>query len=185
MIDRRQALAGVVAVFGANLFAPLARAAAYQPNPVINTGPPAPVFTAAQRATVAALSERVLPTTDTPGAIAAGVPEYIEHMMGDWAIDDDRATILGGLAAIDARSMADYKVPAAKATAAQQDALLTLAMNDQLTGGLPFFTAFRQLVISGYYTSEVGITQERHYLPVPGDYDGAYPYAKVKRIFSS
>ena len=48
-----------------------------------------------------------------------------------------------------------------------------------------FFTAFRQLVISGYYTSEVGITQERHYLPVPGDYDGAYPYAKVKRIFSS
>ena len=185
MIDRREALAGVVAVFGANLFAPLARAAAYIPDPVINTGPPAPVFTAAQRAAVAALSERVIPTTDTPGAIAAGVPDYIEHMLGDWAIDDERGTILGGLAAIDARSMADYKVPAAKATAAQQDALLTLAMNDQLPGAKPFFTAFRQMVIAGYYTSEVGITKEREYLPVPGEYDGAYPYAKVKRIFSS
>ncbi|MDR6787577.1 hypothetical protein J2Y58_000918 [Sphingomonas sp. BE138] len=185
MIDRRDTLAAMVAAFGASVFAPLARAAAYRPDPVINTGAPAPVFTPAQRALVAALSERVIPTTDTPGAIAAGVPAYIEHMLGDWAIDDDRATILGGLAAIDARSTADYRVPAARATPEQQDALLTLAMNDKLPGAAGFFPAFKQLVLTGYYTSEVGITQERHYLPVPGDYDGAYPYAKVKRIFSA
>lgn len=185
MIDRRTALAGVVAIFGANLFAPLARAVAYKPDPVINTGAPMTVFTPAQRALVTALSERVLPTTDTPGAIAAGVPDYIEHMLGDWAVDDDRATIIDGLAAIDARSMADYGKPAVKATAAQQDALLTLAMNKSLPGAGPFFEAFRQLVITGYYTSEIGITQEREYLPVPGEYDGAYPVAKVKRIFSS
>jgi gluconate 2-dehydrogenase gamma chain len=185
LIDRRTALAGVVGMFGASLFAPLARAVEYKPNPVINTGPPAVVFTPAQRALVTALSERVLPTTDTPGAIAAGVPEYIEHMLGDWAIDDDRDTILNGLAAIDARSMADYKKLAVKATPAQQDALLTLAMKGDLPGAAPFFEAFRQLVITGYYTSEIGITQEREYLPVPGDYDGAYPYSKVKRIFSS
>ncbi|MEG8039378.1 gluconate 2-dehydrogenase subunit 3 family protein [Sphingomonas sp. LR60] len=185
MIGRRETLAAMVAAFGASAFAPLARAVAYKPDPVINTGPPAPVFTAAQRALVAALSERVMPTTDTPGAITAGVPAYIEHMLGDWAIDDERATIFGGLAAIDARSMADYRVPAVKATAAQQDALLTLAMNDKLPGATEFFPAFKQLVITGYFTSEVGITQEREYLPVPGEYDGAYPYAKVKRIFSA
>jgi gluconate 2-dehydrogenase gamma chain len=185
LIDRRTALAGIVGVFGVSLFAPLARAAEYVPNPVINTGPPTPVFTPAQRALVAALSERVLPTTDTPGAIAAGVPEYIEHMMGDWAINDDRDLILGGLAAIDARSMADYGKPAVKVSPEQQDALLRLAMADGIPGAAPFFEAFRQLVVTGYYTSEVGITQERHYLPVPGDYDGAYPYSKVKRIFSS
>ena len=185
MIDRRTALAGVVGIFGASLFAPLARAVAYQPNPVINTGPPAAVFTPAQRTLVAALSERILPTTDTPGAIAAGVPEYIEHMMGDWAIDDDRGMITAGLAAIDGRSMTDFGKPAAKASAAQQDDLLRMAMTGALPGQAPFFQAFRQLVITGYYTSEIGITQERHYLPVPGEYDGRYPYAKVKRIFSS
>ncbi|WP_420145390.1 gluconate 2-dehydrogenase subunit 3 family protein [Sphingobium sp.] len=184
-MDRRTALASVVGLFGANLFAPLARAVAYQPNPVINTGAPASVFTPAQRALVTALSERILPTSDTPGAIAAGVPDYIEHMLGDWAITDERATIFDGLAAIDARSMTDYKKAAVKASAAQQDALLTLAMNGDLPSGAPFFQAFRQLVITGYYTSEIGITQERHYLPVPGDYDGAYPIAKVDRIFSS
>lgn len=193
-IDRRTALAGMVAVFGASAFPPLARAAGLQelpkvagvaPSAQINTGKPAPVFTAAQRALVSALSERVVPTTDTPGAIAAGVPEYIEHMLGDWAIDDDRALILSGLAAIDARSMRDYRRPAVQATPAQQDALLTLAMNGGLGSDDSFFKAFRQLVVTGYYTSEIGITEERHHLPVPGDYDGAYPYAKVGRIFSA
>ncbi len=184
-MDRRIALASIMGMLGANIFAPLARALAYQPNPAINTGAPEIVFTPAQRALVTALSERILPTSDTPGAIAAGVPEYIEHMLGDWAITDERATIFDGLTAIDTRSIADYKKPAIKASAAQQDALLTLAMNGELSGGAPFFEAFRQLVITGYYTSEIGITQEREYLPVPGEYDGAYPYAKVNRIFSS
>ena len=184
-IDRRTALAGIAGVFGASLFAPLARAAGYEPVPRINTGKPAPVFTPAQRALVAALSERVMPTTDTPGAIAAGVPDYIEHMMGDWAVNDDRDLILGGLAALDARSMADFGKPALKASATQQDALLTLAMNDRMPGGARFFEAFRQLVVTGYFTSEVGIMQERTYLPVPGDYDGAYPASKVPRIFSA
>ena len=185
MIDRRAALVGLVGVFGANLFAPLARAVGYQPNPAINTGAPAVVFTPAQRALVAALSERVLPTTDTPGAIAAGVPAYIEKLLADWAAPADRVPILAGLDAIEARCVKDYKVPGARATAAQHDALLTLAMNDQIPSGGVFFEAFRQLVITGYYTSEIGMTQEREYLPVPGEYNGAFPYSQVNKVYSA
>lgn len=195
MIDRRDAVAGIVAMFGAQLFAPLARAAGVAEQggagvlgavPEISTGAPsAAVFSDSQRALMTALSERVLPTTDTPGAIAAGVPVFIEKLLADWSYPADRKPILAGLDAIDARSRADYRVPAASATPAQQDALLTLAMEDKLPGGAAFFVPFRQMVISGYYTSEVGITQEREYLPVPGSYDGAYPYAKVNKVFSS
>ena len=132
-----------------------------------------------------ALSERVMPTTDTPGAIAAGVPDFIEKLLADWALPEDRMPILAGLDAIEARSQADYNVAAAKATPEQQDALLTLAMEDKLPGGAEFFDKFRQLVITGYFTSEIGITQEREYLPVPGRYDGAYPYSQVNKVFSS
>lgn len=189
MIDRRAALAGVAAMFGSALFAPIARAAgAVQASavPVISDGPPSvAVFSAAQRALVTALSDRVIPTTDTPGAIAAGVPAYIEKLLADWALPADRVPILAGLAAIDARSLRDHAVPAAKATPAQQDVLLTLAMNDQLPSGAAFFTAFRQLVIAGYYTSEVGMTQEREYLPIPGEYDGAFLYSKVNKVYSA
>lgn len=195
MIDRRDAVTGIVAMFGAQLFAPIARAAGVAQAktpfvagqiPEISTGAPSvAVFTPAQAELVKALSERVLPTTDTPGAIAAGVPDYIAKLLADWAEPGDRAPILAGLDAIDKRSVADNRVPAARATPKQQDALLTLAMNDGIPGGKAFFDPFRQMVIAGYYTSEIGITQEREYLPVPGTYDGAYPYAKVNKVFSS
>jgi hypothetical protein len=189
MMDRRNALAGVVALFGAQLFAPLARAAGLVPAgavPVIDQGAPSlQLFTPDQRAVMTALTDRIIPVTDTPGAIAAGVPAYIEKLLADWSTADDRAPILSGLAEIDARAWQDYKIPATKATPAQHDALLTLAMNDEIPDGKEFFEAFRQMVIVGYYTSEIGITQEREYLPVPGEYDGAYPYSKVKKVFSA
>ena len=186
IIDRRDALAGMAAMFGASLFAPIARAAAAEAPPIISSGPPSsPVFTAQQRALMTGLSERVMPTTDTPGAIAAGVPEYIEKLLADWASPDDRKPILAGLDAIEARSRTDFKIAADKATPAQQDALLTLAMEGKLPGGADFFDKFRQMVLTGYFTSEVGITQEREYLPVPGRYDGAYPYSEIKKVFSS
>ncbi len=191
MIDRRTALAGVAAMFGTALYAPLARAAGASgpivtPVPAISDGPPSvAVFTPVQRAAMTALSERVLPTTDTPGAIAAGVPVYIEKLLADWSYPAERVPIIAGLDAIEAKAMADYRVSTAKATPAQQDALLTLAMNGQIAGGKPFFEAFRQLVIAGYYTSEIGMTQEREYLPVPGEYNGAFPYSKVNKVYSA
>ena len=190
MIDRRGALASVAAVFGSAVFAPIARAAGIAPAtaaiPKISDGPPSSlVFTPAQRAAVTTLSERVLPTTDTPGAIAAGVPAYIEKLLADWSYPAERQPLLAGLDLIEARSQQDYKLPTAQASAAQQDALLTLAMNDQLPGGGAFFKAFRQLVITGYYTSEIGMTQEREYLPVPGEYNGAFPYSQVNKVYSA
>ena len=126
-----------------------------------------------------------MPTTDTPGAIAAGVPEFIEKLLADWAAPDERTPILSGLAALSARSEADFKVAADKASPEQLDALLTLAMEDKFPGGGEFFESFRQLVLTGYFTSEIGITQEREYLPVPGSYDGAFPYTKGTKVYSS
>lgn len=184
-LDRRDALAGIAAMFGTALFAPIARAAAAQMTPISDGPPSAPVFSAEQRALMTALSERIMPTTDTPGAIAAGVPEFIEKMLADWAVPDERKPILAGLDAIEARSQTDFRIAAVNATPEQQDALITLAMEDKMPGGLTFFNAFRQLVITGYFTSEIGITQERDYLPVPGRYDGAYRYSPGTKVFSS
>ncbi|WP_432201989.1 hypothetical protein ACRAQ7_09315 [Erythrobacter sp. W53] len=39
--------------------------------------------------------------------------------------------------------------------------------------------------MAGYYTSEVGMTMEGVYLPVPGKFDGAYPYKDVGTLFTS
>jgi gluconate 2-dehydrogenase gamma chain len=176
-------------MFGATLFAPIARAAGFLPavvEPPITDGPPtSAIFSAEQRALVSALSERVIPTTDTPGAIAAGVPDYIEKLLADWSAPSDRVPIIEGLLAIDAVSVQQYGLPAIKATAEQQDALLTRAMNNEFEGGASFFILFRQLVVTGYYTSEIGMTQEREYLPVPGEYNGEFLYSQVNKVYSS
>lgn len=185
MIDRRNAIAGIVAMFGASLYGPLARAATGNLAGISEGPPSGPVFTAEQRALMTALSERIMPTTDTPGAIAAGVPEFIEKLLADWALPDEKGPIIAGLVALDARSRSDFGVPASKATAQQHDTLLEMAMANRFPGAIDFFEHFRQLVIAGYFTSEIGMTVEREYLPVPGRYDGAYPYAEIKKVFSS
>src|SRR5438093_13355772 len=57
-----------------------------------------------QAETVATIAEMIIPETDTPGARAAHVPEFIDLMLAEWFADDDRARFLSGLADVEARS---------------------------------------------------------------------------------
>jgi gluconate 2-dehydrogenase gamma chain len=118
----------------------------------------------AQNQAVIALSEAIIPQTDTAGAAKAGVNQFIDAVIAD-AAPAERQKFLDGLAWIDARSMRDAGAPFAKATPAQQNALLT-ALSSAGTPtaddapGAEFFTAIKSLTITGYYTSEVGMREE-------------------------
>lgn len=184
--SRRELMLGVTALFGSTLVAPLARAAtAAAKGPDGFTASHA-ALTTEQRAMVAALSERIIPTTDTPGAVAAGVPGFIEMMLADWYEPTDRNEFMAGLGVMDGYARVRYSKPYAELAPDSQDAILTTAMENALPGlSGRFFEQCRQMVILGYYSSEIGCRQERVYLPVPGRYDGAYPYAEVRRVFSS
>ncbi|MCZ0955053.1 MAG: gluconate 2-dehydrogenase subunit 3 family protein [Rhodospirillaceae bacterium] len=68
----------------------------------------------------------------------------------------------------------------------QQDAIISLAERQQLDGADDaFFETIKHLTVTGYYTSEIGMTVERVYLPIPGRYDGVYPYSEVGRLFTA
>ena len=183
-LDRRHLLTGILAMVGGVAIAPIARAMQGGMNPGFTSANP--YMTADQRALTAAVSERIIPTTDTPGAIAAEVPAFIEMMLSEWYWQDERDMVMGGLTAIDVFAQKTYDKPFAAVTPLQQDAILTLAMQQALPAApADSFEHLRQLVIFGYYSSEIGCTVERVYLPVPGRYDGAYPYSEVNRVFSS
>lgn len=48
------------------------------------------LFSQSQRQVVSAIAEHVIPRTDTPGAIDAGAPKFIEVMVGNWFDDSER-----------------------------------------------------------------------------------------------
>lgn len=184
--NRRELMVGAAALFGSALAPSLARAATAAAKAPDGFTASHAFFTAEQRAMVAALSERIIPTTDTPGAIAAGVPGFIEMMLADWYEPTDRNEFMAGLGVMDGYARVRYSKPYAELAPDAQDAILTTAMENAVPGlSARFFEQCRQMVIMGYYSSEIGSRQERVYLPVPGRYDGAYPYAEVRRIFSS
>ena len=184
VLDRRGLLASAGILLGAEVMAPLAKALASDAAPGFSASQVQ--FTPDQRALVSAISERIIPTTDTPGAVTAGVPAFIEMMLADWYAPGDRDDFMNSLGVVDGYARVQHEKAFAALTPEQQDQILTLAMQGRIqTLGGEFFQHCRQLVVLGYYTSEVGCKQERVYLPVPGHYDGKYPYAEVRRVFSS
>ena len=147
-------------------------------------------FTTAQRKSVAAMAETILPRTDTPGAIEAGVPRYIELMVQHWYNDDERDTWNSGLAKLMDDMQARHDRPFEQLTEAERVAALEeleAAASDSawysLTGALPgmeqppmpFICQLKELTIWGFFTSEVGATQVLRYNPMPMKFDGAYP----------
>ena len=183
-LDRRGLLSGAAALLGAELVAPLARALAAEAGQGF-TASRCP-FSVEQRALVSAVSERIMPTTDTPGAIAAGVPAFIETMLVEWYEPTDWQDFMNGMGVFAGSSRIQFGKPFPELAPEEQDLLLTQAMTGKISGlSASFFEHCRQLVVTGYYTSEIGCKQERVYVPVPGRYDGKYPYADVRRVFSS
>lgn len=82
------------------------------------------LFDPHQRATVSAIAECIIPETDTPGARAAGVPEFIALIVAEHYRDEERARFLAGLADVDRRSRATVHRDFAVASQAEQERIL-------------------------------------------------------------
>jgi hypothetical protein len=187
-MDRREALKRVGAMMGGTLSLPLISGVLAGCGGSAETAGFVPrTLSAAQHELTATLAELIIPTTDTPGARAAGVHEFIDLMLTDWYEAEDRDRFLAGLAALDERARAAHGAAFLDVEEAQQVALLTEMEQAALasTGtGKPFFALLKEMTLTGYYTSEIGATQELKYVHVAGSYNGDVPYADVGRAYS-
>ena len=120
-----------------------------------------------QNEMIVALSELIIPTTDTPGAKAALVNRFVDAVVDD-ADDLDRRAFLSGFEWLDARSRELFGNDFLHASPDHQAELLTILSsraNKTLLEdrqGVEFFEAVKELTITGYYTSEIGMKQELH-----------------------
>ena len=150
-----------------------------------------------QNAIVVAMIDLLIPATDTPGAKAARVNEFMDVILTDWATAEESARFLAGLDGVDTQANALFGKSFLEASPAQQSAMLQ-ALDDsvdwlhgppsdpavsgrdfnQLRG--EFFRSFKLMTIHGYYTSEIGQTQELKREIIPGAFHGCAPVTSPK-----
>ena len=172
-VDRRALLRGAFLLVGAVGIAPAVLA---------QTGKT--FFTPDERAALDLLSETIIPRTDTPGAIGAGVPAFLEELMANWASPESQDRLRGIIARLSRSAETEGGKPLALMT--PQERTLWLGRQDAmlLAAGDQAYHQFKQLVLIGYYQSEVGATQELRYELVPGVWDPAVPITPDTRAWA-
>ena len=110
------------------------------------------VLTSRQNDAVVALTELIIPETDTPGAKAARVNRFIDNVLLR-AKPEDRDEFLRGLAWMDERSRSLFGAEIGSAAAADQHALLKKLSDEDKQApedrtGIDFFRALKSMTIS-------------------------------------
>jgi hypothetical protein len=137
------------------------------------------------------LADAIIPPTDTPGARDAGVPQYIEMMLEHFTPSDQVEIFRSQLDWISSWIMGQGARRFEDVADEKRNALL-VALDDQafsagtsndLPPGEPaLFAILKPLTVAGYYTSEIGATQELHQTPF-GTYEDV-PFDEIGKTWS-
>lgn len=115
-------------------------------------------------ATISRIADLIIPPTDTPGAIAAGVPEYIDLVIG--RNTDQQLVVADGLRWLDRISQKRFMELGEKEQLAILEPLCAAAdSGDSSTRprNVQFFALIKSLTADGYYTSRGGLIEELQY----------------------
>jgi hypothetical protein len=143
-------------------------------------------FTPAELLVISRLTDLIIPPTDTPGAAAAGVPQYI-----DLVVNEDpklQGIFHQGLPRLDRVSESRFAVSAfLQLSEPQQVEILTFlseaveqkgaARENSAGDDAAFFKAIKSLTADGYYTSRIGLLQELGY--DGNTYLAAFPESRI------
>ena len=113
----------------------------------------------------------MIPRTDTPGAKEAGVPSYFDAMMANWASEERRRGFAALIADLDQAALAAGGKPLAALAPAQAFEVVRAFDAERMGKGDGVYSKFKELVLTLYYLSEVGATQELRYEPIPGAWE--------------
>ncbi|MGH9629598.1 MAG: gluconate 2-dehydrogenase subunit 3 family protein, partial [Bryobacteraceae bacterium] len=114
-------------------------------------------------AVISRIADLIIPETDTPGAVAAGVPLYIDLVVSK--DDSHQQTFRNGLDWLSQQSKEVFGEDFLKLTEEQQISILTplckaADMGKSESDGERFFRAIKSMTADGYYTSRIGLTGE-------------------------
>jgi gluconate 2-dehydrogenase gamma chain len=142
-------------------------------------------FTPSEFRTVGVLADMIIPRDERSGsATEAGVPEFMDFMMMDRP--DNQKWMRPGVAWIDAQSNTRFGKPFSDANVSEREQIL----NDiawparapaTMADGVTFFSHFRDLTSSGFWSSRMGVKDLRYIgSTFNPNWDGCPPEALAK-----
>lgn len=191
-MDRRRALWILAGTVSASVFTPDLLALGRELHAQLPAAPSLQTLTPEQDALVATMAEIIIPATETPGARAARVNEFIDVLLTDWLEKEDRDAFLAGLQETDRRSREQFGHDFVDCSP-QQQVRIVAAYDDELTRRLQsepprsyrwdeevsqlkdFFYLMKRFTLIGYYTSEIGAQQELGFQVIPTRFEGCVP----------
>lgn len=183
-MDRREALKRTAWMVGGTLAAPTIMAVlkGCKAQPDLSWKPV--YFTPEQAGVVNELAEVIIPKTDTPGAIDAGVPSFIEQVVKDCYTEEDQKLFADGLKAFDDQVRQEHGDGFVDLEPEQRTAFANKAFSEASKATKPgdkkpFIMMMRELTLAGFFTSELGATQVLQYEAVPGAYKGCIPLSEA------
>jgi hypothetical protein len=176
MIKRREAIERIALVLGGTLSAQLTAGLMGQ---VLYPGAGIEI-SAEQRALLADVAEVIIPETDTPGAKAAGVEQFVIRVIRDCYPWEEQKAFYAGLSRLDAEGKSLNGKGFVSLDPVTKADVLTQAMKSDK----PFFSLMKQLTIAGYFISEIGATKALQYLPIPGRFEGDVPLQADQKVWA-
>ena len=136
--------------------------------------------------TLAAIVDRIIPKTDTPGAVDAGVEQYIALAVNKFYKAEDQKKFLENFARFDKLATDKYKKTFAQLSDQNKDDILKILAEEWKKNEKDphIFKEIRDLTVTGYCTSEAGAKQLLKYDPIPGPYKGCIDRASVGGVWA-
>lgn len=136
-------------------------------------------FKGNEAAVITAIADVILPKTDTSGALDANVPAFIDSMLAEVYAADAQQRFHEGFSEFETSAKDFLKQDKAAQTTTVKSALEAALATEQPQR--PFILTVRELTLLGFYTSELGITENMQYEAVPTVYHGCVPVSQMKK----
>ena len=144
-------------------------------------------FTSAEMKTIAILSDIIIPADKISGsATQSGVPDFIEFMAKD--TPSNQTPLRGGIRWLDNQCEKRFdKVFNDCSTAQRLEVIDDIAYPEkrspEFTQGISFFNRMRNLVVTGFYTSKIGIADVGYVGNTPNNWTGVPKEVLAKHGF--
>lgn len=146
---------------------------------------------------IAEIAETIIPETDTPGAKAAAVDQYIVKIITNCMTPLQQHKFISGLTELHDYALSQYDTAFTKCSVNEKRIVLQhfadySGYSNKLINkihnkilGEPFYIKFRSLAIEGYCYSKLGATEGLAYDYIPGKFVACVPIQKNQKSWAT